>query len=90
MFGVNPKTLNQNLIWWPSKTFCNKSKPENEQEKPTELCLNIGPDVTKEQCVYDQTVGYLLSDQPLTFLGVIAKITSRIRSTAQFAKRRRR
>ena len=54
MFGVNPKALNQNMIWWPSKTFCNKI--EQQSDAGGEFHLTIGPDVTKEQCVYDQTV----------------------------------
>lgn len=59
MFGINPKALNQNMIWWPSKTFCKKpdsQKQESEQEKNEELKLNIGPNVTRDQCVDDQNV----------------------------------
>jgi hypothetical protein len=60
MFGVNPKALRQNMIWWPSKTFCNKPEQqqqlESDQASNGNLQLIIGPDVTKDQCVYDQTV----------------------------------
>jgi hypothetical protein len=62
MFGVNPKALSQNMIWWPSKTFCNKPEQRKQAvnpEKSNELQLNIGPDVTKDKCVYDQTVPFI-------------------------------
>lgn len=50
------------MIWWPSKTFCNKIEQQQlESEQRTELHLSIGPDVTREQCVYDQTVSQFLS-----------------------------
>ncbi|CAD5209353.1 unnamed protein product [Bursaphelenchus xylophilus] len=46
VFGVNPKTLSQNLIWWPSKTF--KKKTEQRPASPLSF-------PKKKDCVIDQT-----------------------------------
>ncbi|KAI6202978.1 Transcription initiation factor TFIID subunit 1 [Aphelenchoides besseyi] len=33
LFGVHPKTLRQNMIWWPSRTFFKKVPPQPEADK---------------------------------------------------------
>ncbi|KAI6182467.1 Transcription initiation factor TFIID subunit 1 [Aphelenchoides bicaudatus] len=67
LFGVNPKALNQNKIWWPSKSFCNK--PEQQRPKEArEFNLNLGPLVTRGECDYDQTELLLKSEAELEAL----------------------
>lgn len=81
------------MIWWPSKTFCNKSKlaqktRDAQQEKPSELRLDIGPYAAKDECVLDQTVN-ILFDSDFTILnsGIAIEIRSRIGSIEKFARR---
>ncbi|CAD5206503.1 unnamed protein product [Bursaphelenchus okinawaensis] len=53
VFGVNPRTLAKNLIWWPSKTF--KKKDSVASDEPV-----LSP--KKADCVVDQTQLFLDPD----------------------------
>ncbi|KAI6241578.1 hypothetical protein M3Y99_00317400 [Aphelenchoides fujianensis] len=64
LFGVHPKTLRQNMIWWPSRTFFKKVAQRSEPE-PKELKLNVGPIPKREECLPNQMDLLLASEAEL-------------------------